>query len=225
RRPRVPELDRGDHEALLVDARRAARHRAGDDAADVVVVAEGLDEGDDLLVAGLRRGVEDRDGDAEVREVADAPFGLVDVVVEEDIAGDHRLQREVPGHRVDQGAVGPSGELAHEPVVDAGAEVVGVPDHRRAGGPRDRRLDLHLDGGQAALDDLDEDRVGTRPGVGGQGVERELGGGKPRGGHESAPSRVTMMLRYSSMRTTNPGWTGTVESNSSMMVGPASRVP
>src|SRR5699024_9130071 len=88
-----------------------------------------------------------------------------------------------------------------------------------------RRLDLHLDGGQAALDDLDEDRVGTRPGVGGQGVERELGGGKPRGGHESAPSRVTMMLRYSSMRTTNPGWTGTVEPNSSMMVGPASRVP
>ena len=43
----VPELDGRHHQPLLEDARRVARHRAGDRAADVVVVAEGLHERDD----------------------------------------------------------------------------------------------------------------------------------------------------------------------------------
>ena len=80
---RVPEPDRRDHQALLEDAGGVGRHRAGHGAADVVVVAEGLDERDDLALA------EDRHGDAEVGQVADAALGAVDVVVEEDVALAH----------------------------------------------------------------------------------------------------------------------------------------
>src|SRR6516164_2350114 len=42
------ELDRRNREALLEHRGRGSRHRARDAPADVVVVAEGLDEGDDL---------------------------------------------------------------------------------------------------------------------------------------------------------------------------------
>ena len=108
--------------------------------------------------------------------MADAALGAVDVVVEEDVALPHLLDREVAGDRVHQRGVGAAGELAQQPVVDAGAEVVGVADHRAAAGAADRGLDLHLDAGQRALDDLDQHRVGARAGVGGQVAERELGG-------------------------------------------------
>ncbi len=117
------------------------------------MVTEGLHEGDHLAL------VEDRDGHAEVGQVADAALGLVDVVVEEDVPFLHLGEREVARHRVDERRVGPTGELAQLPVVDAGAEVVGIADHRGAAGPPDGRLHLHLDAGEGALDDLDEDRV------------------------------------------------------------------
>ena len=54
------------------------------------------------------------------------------------------------------------GELAQPAVVDAGAEVVLVADHRRARGAADRLLDLGLDRRERALHDLDEDRVDHR---------------------------------------------------------------
>ena len=109
----------------------------------------------------------------------DAALGAVDVVVEEDVALAHLLDREVTGDRVHEGGVGPAGELAQQPVVDAGAEVVGVADHRAAAGPGDRGLDLHLHAGQRALDDLDQHRVGARPRVVGEAAEREVGGCAP----------------------------------------------
>ncbi len=62
----------------------------------------------------------------------DAALGLVDVVVEEDVAGAHRLGREVARDRVHERGVRPARELAQVAVVDAGAEVVRVADHRRA---------------------------------------------------------------------------------------------
>ena len=62
------------------------------------MVAEGLDERDDLAL------VEDRHGDAQVGQVADAALGLVDVVVEEDVALAHLLDREVAHDRVHERA-------------------------------------------------------------------------------------------------------------------------
>src|SRR5690625_7138104 len=125
---------------------------------------------------------------------------------------------------MDQSAVGAAVELAHPPVVNAGPEVVRIADHRRARGARNGRLDFHFYRCQAALHDFHGHRIGTRAGIGGQRAERELGGCTPRGGHESAPSRVTMILRYSSIRTTNPGWMGTVDPNSSITSGTGSTV-
>ena len=136
---------------------------------------------------------EDRDGDAQVGQVPDAALGAVDVVVEEHVALAHLLDREVAGDRVHERGVGAAGQLAQQPVVDAGPEVVGVADHRAAAGARDRGLDLHLDAGQRALHDLDQHRVGARARVRGQAAERELGRGPPAA-HCSA-LRVTMMLQ------------------------------
>jgi hypothetical protein len=80
-------------------------------------MAEGLHERDDGSL------VEHRHRDAEVRQVADAALGEVDVVVKVDVARLHRLQWIVAHDRVDQGRVRPTGELAQPAVVDA-AEVV-----------------------------------------------------------------------------------------------------
>jgi hypothetical protein len=88
------------------------------------------------------------------------PFGEVDVVVEEHVPRLHRLDREVADHRVHQRGVRPPGQLAQQAVVDPGAEVVRVTDHRRPRGAADGGLDLLLDRGQRSRDDLDEDRVG-----------------------------------------------------------------
>jgi hypothetical protein len=117
------------------------------------VVAERLDERDDRALG------EDRHRDAQVGQVADPALGEVDVVVEEDVAHVHLVDRVVPHDRLHQCRVRPAGELAQLPVVDAGPEVVRVADHRGARGPADGGLDLHLDRGQRAGDDLDQDRV------------------------------------------------------------------
>jgi len=63
------------------------------------MVAERLDERhDDALM-------EHRDGHAKVRQVADASLGRVDVVVEEDVALVHGVQRIVAHDGMHQGAV------------------------------------------------------------------------------------------------------------------------
>ena len=131
---------------------------------------------------------EHRHRDAQVGQVTDAALGAVDVVVEEHVARPHLLHREVAGDRVHERGVGAAGELAQQPVVDAGAEVVGVADHRAATGAGDRGLDLHLDAGQRALDDLDQDWVGARTRVAGEEAEREVGGDASAHGR-SASSR------------------------------------
>ena len=128
-------------------------------------MAERLDEGDHPLLP-VRTRVEHRHGDAQVRQVTDAAFGQVDVVVEEHIARPHLLGREVAHHRMHQRAVGTAGELAEHPIVNAGPEVVRVADHRRARGPPDRGLDLFLDRGQAARHDLEQYRVDDRRSLG-----------------------------------------------------------
>ena len=134
--PGVPQPDRRHHQALLEHAGGVRRHGTRYGAADVVVVAERLDERDHLAV------VEDRHGDAQVGQVPDAALGQVDVVVEEHVAGPHRLDRIVAHHRLHQRRVRPAGQLAQPAVVDAGPEVVRVADHRRPRGPADGRLHL-----------------------------------------------------------------------------------
>src|SRR3954468_376044 len=157
---------------------------------------------------------EDGHRHAEVGQVADAPFGQVDVVVEEDVADIHRLDRVVAHPRAHQGRVGTTGELAQPPVVDAGPEVVGVADHRRARGASDGGLDLLLDRGQRAGDDLDEHRVGVD-------LPATLA---TLAGHR-AFSLVSSRLPKGSTVAAKPGCTGTVEPNSSMIAGPVTTSP
>src|SRR6185503_8810255 len=117
--------------------------------------------------------------------------------------GAHRLQWIVADHRVHQRRVRAAGELAQPPGVDAGPVVVRVADHRRAGGAPDRGLHLHLDGGEAALDDLEQHRVD---------------------GH-GAPSRATTRLPRRSTVAVKPGCSGTVAPYSSTTAGPTTTVP
>ena len=126
--------------------------------------------------------------------MADAALGAVDVVVEEHVARLHPLDREVAGDGVDQGGVRAAGQLAQQPVVDAGAEVVGVADHRAPAGPGDGGLDLHLDARQRALHDLGQHGVGAGARVVGEEAEREVGG--RAAAHRSLLlARVTTRLR------------------------------
>ena len=81
----VVEFDRRHGEAFLEHRRRGAGHRAGHAAADVVVVAERLDVGDDLAV------VEHRHGRAQIGQVADRALGQVGVVHQKHVAGLHGL--------------------------------------------------------------------------------------------------------------------------------------
>ena len=150
----VPQLDRRDHQPLL---EHAARVRAASSRAPTPPMSSWWPNA--CTNATTSPSVEDRDGDAQVGQVADAALGQVDVVVEEDVAGLHRLDREVADDRLDQRRVGAAGQLAQPYVVDARAEVVRVADHRRAGGARDGGLDLLLHRGERALDDLHQHRV------------------------------------------------------------------
>ncbi len=193
--PPVEEPHGRDQQALLVGAGRVRRHRAGHHAADVVVVAEGLDEGDhpSLVEDGHRRG--------EVGQVADRALREVDVVVIEDVALPHRREREVADDGLDHRAVGAAGQLPAAGVVDAGPVVVLVADHGRARGPLDRRLHLRLDRGQGALDDLQH-----------YGIDR--------GDHR----RSTRLAKRSTSKL-KPLSTTVVEPYSSMIAGPSALNP
>ena len=57
--------------------------------------------------------------DAQVGQVADAALGQIHVVVEEDVAGLDRLDREVAHDRLHQRRVGAAGQLAAVAIVDA----------------------------------------------------------------------------------------------------------
>ena len=126
----VPQFDRRNHQSLFVHRGGAGRHGAGAATADVVVVTECLNERNNLRLGIWSDAGEDRHRDAEVGEMADATFGQVDVVVEVHVSRLHRLEREVPGDRMDQRGIRTARELAEVPVVNTRAEVVSVTDHR-----------------------------------------------------------------------------------------------
>ena len=153
RTPCVVELDRRDREAFLEHGDGGARHRARHAAADVVVMAERLDVGDDLAVMKHRHGA------AQVGQMADAAFGQIGVVHQEHVARPHRLGRKVAHHRVRHRRIGAAGELAAIAVEQADAVVVRLADHRRARGALDGVFDLGLDRVERALDDLQHDRI------------------------------------------------------------------
>ena len=177
-------------------------HRARHGAADVVVMPEDLDEGDDLAV------VEDRERDAEVREVADPALGAVDVVVKVDVAGPHGREREVPHHRLHERGVGASGQLAAAPIMDAGPEVARLADHRGARRALDGRLHLRLHGGQRPLDDLEHDGIDGR---GAHGL--------------CISSRVSRRFPNRSTSARSPGNTTVVAPYSSTIAGPVMTSP
>ena len=154
----VVELDRRDGEAFLEHRRRRAGHRAGHAAADVVVVAERLDVGDDFAL------VEHRHGAAQIGQVSDRSLGQVGIVHQEHVAGPHRVRREIAHHRIRHGGVGAAGELAAIAIEQADAIIVGLADHRRARGALDGEFDFRLDGIERAFDDLQDDRVDLAPG-------------------------------------------------------------
>ena len=131
-------------------------HRAGHGAPDIVVMAESLNERDHDAPG------EHRHGHAEIGQVPDSTLGAVDVIVEEDVPGPHRLERKIAHDGLDERRVRSSGELAAPPVVDSRAEVARLADHGRARCALDRRLDLGLHGGERALDDLEDNRVDRR---------------------------------------------------------------
>src|SRR5262249_4344049 len=135
-------------------------------------------------------------------QVPDPALGQVDVVVEEDVPGPHRLRWIVAHDRLDQRTVRATGQLAEGAVVDAGPEVVRIADHRGPGRPPDRGLHLPLDAGQAALDDLDQHRVRGHAGL-----------------------RRTMRLPRWSTVAVKPGCSGTVAPYSSITAGPSTVEP
>jgi hypothetical protein len=149
----VVEPDRGDREAFLKHGPRGARHRTGHAAADIVVVPERLDIGDNLA------GVEHRHGAAEVGQVADAALAEVGVVHREHVARPHGGRREIAHDGVGHRRVGAAGELAAVTVEQPDAIVVRLADHRRSRGALDGIFDLCLDRVERALDDLQDDRV------------------------------------------------------------------
>ena len=179
--------------------------------------------------------VEDRHGHAQVGQVADAALRLVDVVVEEHVALAHLGEREVADDRVHQRGVRAAGELAQLAVVDAGAEVVRVADHRASATVRAMAVSTSISTlARVPCDDLDEDRV-DRAALGGEPVAvlvcrgqagrvRRVPSAAVHGGLRQA-SLVTTRLPNASTRTVKPGWTGTVEPNSSTTAGPAKVSP
>ena len=150
---RAVELDRRHGEAFLEHRRGGARHRARHAAADIVVMAESLDVGDDLAV------VKNRNGAAQIGQVADRALGEIGVVHQEDVARLHGLGRKVAHHRVRHRRIGAPGQLAAIAVEQPDAVIVRFADHRRARGALDGVFDFRFDRIERALDDLQHDRI------------------------------------------------------------------
>ena len=135
----VVKLDRRNGEPFLEHAARRSRHGAGHTPADVVMVAEGLDEGHHLA------GVEYRHRAAEVGKMADAAFAEISIVHEKYVTRTHALEREIAHDGVRHGGIRSPGELAAAAVEQADAIIVRLADHGAAGRALDGILDLGLD--------------------------------------------------------------------------------
>ena len=197
------ELDRRDHQALGPHVLGMDGQAAGHRAADIVVVAEDLGEADQPSL------VEDRQGGAEIGDVADAARRVVGVVPEEHVARVDVVFPEILEHRLDQRRIGPPGELAPPGVEQRDPVVVLVADHRRARGALDGGLDLELGRADGAGDDLELDRP-------------ELPGLLAGLAHEDF-SR--MRLPYPSTVSCQLSGTTVVDPYSSTIAGPASDAP
>src|SRR5439155_10310903 len=120
----------------------------------------------------------------------------------------HGGEREVPHHRLHERGVGPSGELAAAPIVDAGPEVACLADHRGARRALDGRLHFRLHGGQRPLDDLEHDGIDGR---GAHGL--------------CISSRVSRRFPNRSTSARSPGNTTVVAPYSSTIAGPVTTSP
>ena len=154
--PTFVNLDGRHHQPFRPHVGRIGRQAAGDRAAYVVVVPKNLAEPDQPVA------VEDGDGRAEIGNVADPAGAVVGIVPEKDVAGVDVALVEVLEDRLDQGRIRPPGQLAPLRIEERDAVVVLVPDHRRARGSLDRRLDLELGGADRTGNDLELDRAERR---------------------------------------------------------------
>ena len=103
--------------------------------------------------------MEDRDGAAEVRQVADRALAEIRVVHQEHVARLHGIRRKVTHDRIRHGRVGAPGQLAAVAIEQADAIVVRFADHRRARGELDGVFDLRFNGIEGAFDDLQHDGI------------------------------------------------------------------
>ena len=216
------ELHRRDGEPFLEHRDRRARHRARHAPADVVMVSERLDVGDDLAV------MEHRHRAAEVRQMADAALGEIGVVHQEHVAGTHGLGGKIAHHGIRHRRIGAAGELAAVAVEQADAVVVGLADHRAAGGALDRVFDLGLDRVERAFDDLQHDRVDRRVVAPLRRRPRLRRSGLLLNIHHVALGAFadrTTRMPCGSTSASWPGNTTVVDPNSSITAGPASRNP
>ena len=147
------EFDRRNGEALLEHRGRRARHRARHAPADIIVMAKGLDVGDDIALMEYRHRA------AQVGQVPDRAFGEIRVVHQEHVAGRHGVRRKIAHHGIGHGRVGAAGELAAIAVEQADAVIVGLADHWRARRALDGVFDFRLDGIERALNDLQDDGI------------------------------------------------------------------
>jgi hypothetical protein len=211
---------RRNREAFLEHRGGGSRHRARDPAADIVVMAEGLDIGHDLALMKHRHGA------AQIGQMADAAFGEIGVVHQEHVAGPHGMRREIPYHAVRHRRIGSSGQLAAIAIEQSDPKIMRLADHRAARGALDGIFDLGLDRIKRAIDDLQHDRIDHR------GLAHRRG--RPRMGFVMHVHGVTSRCDFAgritrmpcgSASTTWPGKTTVVEPNSSMMAGPSTAFP
>ena len=215
------ELDRRDREAFLEHRGRRARHRARHPAADVVVMAEGLDVGDDLAV------MKDRHRAAEIGQMADAAFGEIGVVHQEHVAGLHGVRRKIAHHRVRHRRIGAAGQLAAIAVEQADAKscasrIIGVRAVRSIAYSISASIELSVPSTICST-------------IGSTSRASRTRRGRPGMRRWNASVHHEVLLRLTTGRITRmpcgstssacPGNTTVVEPNSSTTAGPSTRAP
>ncbi len=206
------DLDRRNAHAFFEDGARVDRHRAGNLAADVGLVAEHRRPGDEAAIAV------DRQQHQPVVGMADGAFAAVRVG-EQDHVPLFDGAVEVADEAIDEAA-----ELADDHLaIGVGDQRKGIAlfaDARRHGGAHQRRV--HFDAGvaQGVLDDIEGDRIDL--------LRREGGvvGLDDLGGHRFSPQAgLIRRLPKSSTSAVWPLWISVVESISVTTAGPGTRSP
>ena len=199
------DLDRRDAHAFLKDGAGVDRHRSGDLAADIRLVAEHRGPRDQPPAA------ENRQQYQPVVRMADRPFAAVGIAEEDHVAF---LDRPVEAF---QEPADEAAELAHDHLAggvgDQRKGVALLADARRHGGADQRRVHLDPRVAKRILDDVERHRIDHNR------VERGGVALNDLGRHQRA-SGVMRILPWSSTAAVWPDRINVVESISVMTAGP-----